>query len=241
MPLVSLGVPPDTGRPDTVRPDIAGADITPPDAARPSQPVLVFSDRGRWMGLMVDEIVDVVQDRLRIQLAVDRPGILGTAVIAGAATDVIDTGHYLTQATQDWFRDGADGAAAATRLLIVEDSDFFRQLLMPTLAAAGYHVTAARDAAQALALREAGAAFDLIVSDIEMPGLDGFGFVREIRAGGAWAGLPVVALTGRARPEDEAAAREAGFTDYVVKLDRRALLVSLRRCLEAQAAAGAVR
>ncbi|HEX4262646.1 MAG TPA: chemotaxis protein CheA, partial [Acetobacteraceae bacterium] len=47
MPLVSLGVPPDTGRPDTVRPDIAGADITPPDAARPSQPVLVFSDRGR--------------------------------------------------------------------------------------------------------------------------------------------------------------------------------------------------
>ena len=92
------------------------------------------------MGLMVDEIIDVVEDRLRHRTVRRRPGLLGTAVIAGKATDVIDTGYWLTQAWQDWFRGGRAAAHAQgrARVLVVEDSDFFRQLLVPTLAAAGY-------------------------------------------------------------------------------------------------------
>src|SRR4029077_7848880 len=59
------------------------------DAEKPRQSVLVFNDGDRSMGLMVDEIVDVVEDRLNIELSAGRPGLLGTAVIAGHATDVI--------------------------------------------------------------------------------------------------------------------------------------------------------
>ena len=66
-------------------------------------------------------------------------------------------------------------------MLVVEDSDFFRQLVTPILGAAGYRVTAAPSAAEALRLREAGAAFDAIVSDISMPDMDGLDFARAVQ------------------------------------------------------------
>ena len=92
------------------------------DTERPRQPLLVFADKEHAMGLMVDEIVDVVEDRLEIELAGARPGLLGTAVIAGQAIDVLDTMYWLTQASQDWFQDARQEAQQRrSSLLIVED------------------------------------------------------------------------------------------------------------------------
>jgi len=204
------------------------------DASGATQPVLVFTDGERSMGLMVSEIVDVVHDKLNIELGAARPGLLGTAVIAGEATDVLDTGYWLTQAWRDWFG-SAQGTQSRRRLLVVEDSDFFRQLLVPALAAAGYEVTAAASAAEALRLRDGGLQVDAIVSDIDMPDMDGLEFARRVRAGdGAWASLPMIALTARGAPADEARGREAGFTDYCQKSERDSLLASLQHCLTEQ-------
>ncbi|HVC60615.1 MAG TPA: chemotaxis protein CheW [Acetobacteraceae bacterium] len=209
------------------------------DETKSHQAVLVFTDRDRSMGLMVDEIIDVVEDRLDIQLSGARPGLLGTGVIAGAATDVIDTGYWLTLAWKDWFRDlpRASEATDTRRVLVVEDSAFFRQLLVPSLGAAGYRVTAAASAAEALKLREAGAMFDAILSDIEMPDMNGLEFARAVRESGAWVSLPMIALTGHVEPRDVDAGRDAGFTDYVAKSEREALLASLQQCLNEPVAA----
>jgi two-component system chemotaxis sensor kinase CheA len=203
------------------------------DTQKPRQSVLVFNDGDRSMGLMVDDIVDVVEDRLNIELSGARPGLLGTAVISGHATDVIDTGYWLTQAWHDWFHGShqADAEDKARRVLVVEDSDFFRQLVTPIIGAAGYQVTAAPSAAEALRLREAGAIFDVIVSDIAMPDMDGLDFARAVRAAGPWARLPMIALSARTEPSDVEAGRDAGFTDYVAKFQRDALIDSLRQCL----------
>jgi two-component system chemotaxis sensor kinase CheA len=205
----------------------------------PTQPLLVFAEGDRIMGLMVDEIIDVVDDKLDIELAASRPGLLGTAVIGGAATDVLDTGYWLTQAWQDWFRGvpskGAD--AGQKHVLMVDDSDFFRQLMVPTLGAAGFRVTAVASAAEALRLRDAGKLFDAIVSDIEMPNMDGLKFARTIRAGGPWAEVPLIALTAHTGLEHAEAGRQAGFTDYVAKFEREALVATLRNCLAELAAA----
>jgi two-component system chemotaxis sensor kinase CheA len=202
-------------------------------ADKQRQPVLVFNDQERSMGLMVDEIVDVVEDRLNIELSGARPGLLGTAVIGGHATDVIDTGYWLTQAWQDWFHGPAQsaGSSVTRRVLVVEDSDFFRQLLTPILGAAGYRVTTAPSAAEALRLRESGAMFDVIVSDIAMPDMDGLDFARAVRASGSWAALPMIALSGHSEARDIEAGRNAGFTDYVAKFEREALIASLQQCL----------
>ena len=203
------------------------------DPDKALQSVLVFADRDRAMGLMVDQIIDVVDERLQIELGGARPGFLGTAVIRGEATDVIDTGYWLTRAAQDWF-DGAAPAGQEVRqrqVLVVDDNAFFRQLLVPTLGAAGYEVTAAGSGADALRLREAGAAFDAIVSDIDMPDMDGLAFARAVRAGGAWAGVPMIALTARYETRDMDAGRAAGFNDYVTKSRREDLVAALRACL----------
>jgi two-component system, chemotaxis family, sensor kinase CheA len=202
------------------------------DNSTASQSLLVFADGDHSMGLMVDEIIDVVEDRLDIELGSARPGTLGTAVIAGHATDVLDTGYWLTQAWRDWFTVSAKGASAAGhKVLVVEDSAFFRNLLVPSLTAAGFKVTAAASAAEALRLREAGRMFDAIVSDIEMPDMDGLAFARAVRAEGPWINLPMIALSSYAEPSQIDAGRDAGFTDYVAKIQRDQIIESLRQCL----------
>jgi two-component system chemotaxis sensor kinase CheA len=184
------------------------------------------------MGLVVDGIDDVIDEVLKIELGVNRPGLLGSAIIAGKATDLIDTGYWVMQAFNDWFRGHENGGPArSARILIVEDSDFFRQLLAPALASAGFTVCSAASASEALRLRDAGEMFDAIVSDIEMPEMSGLALVRRLRASGPWADLPVIALTGHATEAAIAAGRDAGFTDYVQKFEREALLGSLRQCL----------
>lgn len=199
------------------------------------QPVLVFSDRDRSMGLVVDEIVDIVEDRLKVELKADKPGVIGTAIIGERATDVIDTGYYLTQAFGDWFGNPDESApsleSGKKRVLLVDDSPFFRNLLTPLLSVAGYQVTAVDGADQALHMREQGAAFDAIISDIEMPGMDGFAFAEAVRADNRWSGTPMVALSSHATQRDFERGREVGFDDYVTKFDRDALLETLKATL----------
>ena len=191
------------------------------------QAVLVISDNGQHIGLMVDKILDVVRANLDIEIASDRAGLLGTAIIDGKATEIVDAGHWLTQASKGWFRPTA-AAKSRPRVLVVEDSDFFRNLLVPSLSAAGYDVSTAATAENALAMRDAGRRFDAIVSDIEMPGMNGHSFARKVREGGSWADLPMLALTSN---EDVQAGRDAGFTDYIRKFERETLLASLEQCL----------
>ena len=198
-------------------------------------PVLVFADRGRCVGLMVAEIVDVVEDELVIELASTRQGLLGTALIAGRVTEIVDAGHWLKQGWEDWFSDNPGRRGTARRrLLVVEDSAFFRQLLVPALSAVGYHVTAVDSAFKALALRDAASptVFDAIISDVEMPGMDGLQFAAAIRESGPWMGLPLIALSGRFNPIDIRRGGAAGFNEYLGKFDRESLLAALRRHLD---------
>ena len=125
-----------------------------------AQPLLVFSDGGRSMGLVVDEIVDIVEDRLDIEVGSDAPGVLGSAVIKGQATEIIDVGHFLPLAFEDWFRRKEHAAShAATRtLLLVDDSAFFRNMLSPVLKAAGYEVTAVVERARGAGAAQEGPA-----------------------------------------------------------------------------------
>lgn len=196
-------------------------------------PILVFVDGQRMLGLVVDRVVDIVDAPLDLQLSGGgRPGTLGSAIIAGAATDIVDTVYYLRQSNTNWFEvktESPFGAEGERNVLLVEDSAFFRNLLIPMLTVAGYSVTVAEHAEAAISLCKDGGNFDVIVSDIEMPGLSGFDLVRTLRADERTSAVPIVALSSHANPKDIARGREAGFTDYVTKLDPTALLNVLSR------------
>lgn len=199
-----------------------------------SQPVVVFTEGNRTMGLVVDEIVDIVEDEFSVEMIGHRPGLIGTAVVAGKTTDVIDVGYYITRANGDWYTPDSQrlpGGADRKRVLLIDDSAFFRNLLSPVLSVAGYDVTTVESGEKALSLRENGETFDVIVSDIEMPGIDGFEFARQSKSEGEWVQTPIIALSSHTTPEDFDRGRDAGFDDYVAKFDRDGLLESLSQTL----------
>jgi two-component system chemotaxis sensor kinase CheA len=200
------------------------------------QPILVFTDQERSMGLVVDEIVDIVEDNLKIELAADVSGLIGSAVVAGKATDIIDAGYFLTKAFADWFGSeeklGVDREAGPRRALLVDDSPFFRNLLSPLLSVAGWQVTTAESASVALQMRDKGVNFDVIITDIEMPGMNGFEFASDVRADPRWKSVPLVALSGHASESDFQKGRDAGFNDYIAKFDREALVESLAQTVD---------
>ena len=217
-----------------IMPLVAFAGIAEPaEGAR--QHVIVFADGEHSMGLMVDEIVDIVEDSLDVELTSDRDGILGSGVIAAQATDIIDASAFLGQAFGDWFGTGQKAARSdpkkKDRVLVVDDSAFFRNLLAPLLTVAGYKVVTADSGDAALKMREAGEKFDVIVSDIEMPGMSGHEFAENVRRDGPWQDTPMVALTSHISPSDLERGHQSGFDDYIGKLDREALLRSLTQKL----------
>ncbi len=135
---------------EQLMPLVQMADVTVQTSG--AQPILVFADDGRSMGLVVDEIIDIVEERLNIEVAGSKDGILGSAVIKGQATEVIDVGHFLPMAFADWFsRKEMRPSSTAQSVLLVDDSAFFRNMLAPVLKAAGYKVRTAPNAQEGLA------------------------------------------------------------------------------------------
>ena len=194
-----------------------------------AQPILVFSDRGRSMGLVVDEIVDIVEDRLDIEVASDRPGVLGYAVVKGNATEIVDVSHFLPQAFSDWFR-RRDASADQLRrtVLLVDDSAFFRDMLTPLIKATGCQVVAVGSAAAALAVLNSDQRFDLVVTDIEMPDMDGFALAEAMRAMPDTASVPVIGITAMVSADAVERGREVGFHDFVAKFDRAGLIAAIK-------------
>ena len=196
-------------------------------------PVLVFSDRGRRMGLIVDEIIDIVEERLDIEVASERPGLVGYAVIKGSATEIVDIAHFLPQAYADWFRRrDPRPLPVPRRIMLVDDSAFFRHMLAPLIKAAGYHVTSAASAAEALANIRSGARVDVVVTDIEMPDMDGFELAAALHREPATAGVPVIALSAMVSTEAIERGRRVGFHDFVAKFDRAGLIAAIKEQTE---------
>jgi two-component system, chemotaxis family, sensor kinase CheA len=207
------------------------------------QPVLVFVDGDKTLGIAVDQIMDIVDEELDIEMNAERLGRIGTAVIAGKVSEVIDIAHYFNLSFKNYLR-GSTGVGdmekkrkSSGTVLLIDDSSFFRTMLKPLLTGAGYTVTAVADAEAALKLRETGATFDLILSDIEMPGLNGFEFAEVVRSGGSWSEVPMVALSSLSEPAHFERGRDAGFNDYVAKHDRASLIAVLEEQLASAKAA----
>ncbi|MGY0576020.1 hybrid sensor histidine kinase/response regulator [Bradyrhizobium sp. RDM12] len=206
-------------------------------ASQGAQPILVFSDDGRSMGLVVDEIIDIVEERLNIEVGGSASGILGSAVIKGQATEVIDVGHFLPMAFADWFtRKEMKPSMHSQSVLLVDDSAFFRNMLAPVLKAAGYRVRTAPTAQEGLAALRA-QSFDVVLTDIEMPDMNGFEFAETIRSDSNLGAMPIIGLSALVSPAAIERGRQAGFHDYVAKFDRPGLIAALKE--QTAGAAGA--
>ncbi|MFH6782513.1 MULTISPECIES: hybrid sensor histidine kinase/response regulator [Methylobacterium] len=193
-----------------------------------AQALVVFSDGERSMGLVVDEIVDIVDEVLDVELVHERSDLIGSAVVRNRATEIVNIAHYLPLAHDDWGQPSHRAVPQAPSVLLVDDSAFFRELLTPVLKAAGFRVTQAGDADEALRHLGGEGRVDLVVCDLEMPGRSGFDLIEAMRkSGGRLAAMPVVALAGTMAPDSLARARALGVADCVAKFDRSGLVAAV--------------
>ncbi len=196
-------------------------------------PMLVFAEGQRVMGLVVDRIIDIVEDRLVVEVESDSPGFVGSAIVNGHATEILDVGYFLPLAYSDWFARKEQVRQAQRRLLYAEDSAFFRNMVVPVLISAGYEVTAVEDGIEAYELIQQGSKFDVIVTDIEMPNMDGFTLARCLKDNPETAHIPILAVSAFTGSASEARAQEVGIVDFVPKFNRELLLGALKRCEQA--------
>lgn len=198
--------------------------------------VLVTHTQGREVGLLGAMPVDVVETALEVDVRTHRQkGILGSSIIQGTTTLIADLYELVDCVLPDQGpKKGAPEAspkAPATQkvsILLAEDSDFFRAQVKKHLEGGGFHVIAAPDGEAAWeALLAHIDTIRLVVTDIEMPRLNGLDLARRIRANKQTAHLPIIAVTSLAGDEDKEKGKEAGIDEYQIKLDRDKLLQSV--------------
>jgi two-component system chemotaxis sensor kinase CheA len=111
---------------------------------------------------------------------------------------------------------------------LVDDSAFFRNMLAPLIKAAGYRVIAVGSGADALAALQSDTRFDLVVTDIEMPDMDGFALAEAVRGASRTAALPIIALSAMVSADAIERGRAVGFHDFVAKFDRTGLIAAIK-------------
>ena len=180
-------------------------------------------------GLPISRVQDVFMPERLTRVPLSPAEIAGVLNLRGRIVTVIDIGYFLPMAFADWFsRREMRPSASAQSVLLVDDSAFFRNMLAPVLKAAGYKVRVAPNAQEGLAALRSGQVFDVVLTDIEMPDMNGFEFAEVIRADQHLSSMPIIALSSMVSPAAIERGRQAGFHDYVAKFDRPGLIAALK-------------
>jgi two-component system chemotaxis sensor kinase CheA len=190
------------------------------------QSLLVFSDGEVSMGLAVAEIVDIVEDKLDVELLAERSDLVGSAVVRGRTTEIVNVAHYLPMVLETWSRKDRRNTTEKS-LLLVDSSTFFRDMLVPVLKASGFRVQTASTAQEAVRLLSGGLQVDVVVTDLELSGHSGFALVASLRADPHHTNTPVIGMTVKPDPQQIALARKLRISEVVSKIDRRGLLSAL--------------
>ncbi|WP_024878474.1 hybrid sensor histidine kinase/response regulator [Methylosinus sp. LW3] len=196
---------------------------------RASYPILVLSGAGQSMGLLIEDIIDVTDEILDLQRESDSAHILGSIQLGGDIVEFLDATYFMRIACPAAV---ARGVNKRHRILLVDDKAFFRDMLAPILGSAGYDVTTAASAPEALSFLRKGLSVEAVVTDTDMPEMDGYNFARALHALPGLAELPVVALAAQAAPSVLAAAKACGIAAVAGKFDRRALIECVGRLLD---------
>ncbi|MCB9073583.1 MAG: chemotaxis protein CheW [Bdellovibrionaceae bacterium] len=191
-------------------------------------PVVVTKVGHRMVGLCVEEILDVINsDQAISDACVDRPGILGNFTHDNKVIVVVDVLNSLRQVPflkQD-LKFKTISSSQKHKILFAEDTEFFRRHVSQLLTKSGYEVVTAENGKQAFSFLEAAPTdFQLVLSDIEMPEMNGLELAKKVRSVEKFKSLPMIALTTRYNTADIAGGREAGFDAYLEKLNPEILL-----------------
>ena len=209
--------------------------ISPPPPERETVKILVFEIENP-VGLVVTEIIDSLEVAVKLDESNITPqGFSGLAMVNNRPTAFVDIYQVIEKAFPDWFqqdqkqRDSLKNKGQIS-ILLVEDSSFYRNMEKSYLSQEGFKVLEAENGKEALdILRKE--SVDLVVTDIEMPEMNGFQLTEEIRRDENLRHLPVIAVTSLSKDKERQQGMDAGLDSYLIKLQRGALLKEVHRLL----------
>ncbi|MDD2465857.1 MAG: chemotaxis protein CheW [Desulfobulbus sp.] len=203
--------------------------------------VIVFHIAGKDVGLLAIGPIDAIEISTDIDdVTLKQPGIMGSAIIGSKTTMLVNIFEIMQISNPQWFEDHAAYAEiiaddiAVPTILIVEDSNFFRNQVKGYMVEAGFNVLEGEDGVVAWnILEEQADEITMVVTDIEMPNMDGFALTEKIKTDKRFQHLPVIALTTLAAEEDIARGKTVGVDEYHIKLDKERLMESVHRYAKA--------
>lgn len=195
---------------------------------------IVFDFGGRELGLVAPILHDIrIVTAMIDDKTLSEPGVIGSMVIDQVMTRLIDVYELSAKAHPEWATATAkqpDTSEHVTQVLLAEDSKFFRNQVKKYLEGKGYCAIEAEDGQEGWELLEADPGrFDLVVTDIQMPRMNGFELCEKIKQNSRTSHLPVIALTSLAGDEDMKRGEACGVDDYQIKMDREKLLAAVER------------
>jgi len=213
LPLLSLA--------GVLEPGVADESV-----ARDPVQVIVFQDGERSLGMVVDQVLDIVEDAVTVRRQSGREGLLGSAVVGKRVADFLDLQTVLGKAVGGWFEHAAGGKRRGN-VLLAEAAAFARGLLRSELQMAGYQVVEAANTTEAISHLER-SAVDMVLVAVDLPPAGGREVLDAVRRRPGSTKVPVLALaSGTAQATQPEGAAE--FDDYQSKFDRQAMLRSIER------------
>ncbi len=194
--------------------------------------VIVFVIAGNDIGLLATPPLDAIEESLVIDdVTLKQTGIMGSTIINNHTTLIINIYGIVEALNPEWFdkkENGRKSDGKGATILYAEDSNFFRRQVRDYLVEDGFNVIEAEDGMIAWdLLQRHWEEISLIIADIEMPNLDGFGLSQKIRGDDRFSHLPIIALTTMAGDEDIRRGKEVGIDDYQIKMDKEKLMDSV--------------
>lgn len=185
------------------------------------------------MGILVEEIHDTMQTEIKtVQEDIKAKGFIGSTILDGRIVILINLYELFELADPEHYNvKTGHKKGKKISVLLVEDSPFFEKLEENYLAAAGYEVVTARNGREALKVLDE-RKIDIVLSDINMPVMDGMELVRRIRSSKELSHLPVIAVTSLTGESQKKAGLEAGFDYYEFKLDKTRMLETVEKALQ---------
>jgi len=184
-------------------------------------------------------VASTIEESVHTRLNLDSPpisqqAILGITTIREQITYVIDLFTLAEQVSPERFKTSREICNPdKDRLLVVEDTPFFRDLEKTYFESVGFRVSVANNGQEAIQmLKEKPNYFNIVVSDIVMPVMDGYELVKLIKSDDKLSHIPVVALTSFSEEEHREKALAAGFDDYAIKTNKETILHSVNAFLD---------
>ncbi|MEK7393973.1 MAG: chemotaxis protein CheW [Fibrobacterota bacterium] len=195
--------------------------------------VIVYAVGGKEVGLVVSQIVDIVEASVDFdESTFKQPGIIGSTILSSHTTLLVDLYEVVKTSLPGWIKSPEFSTPSRVRkILVTDDSPFYRRQIVGFLKECGVEVVEAVNGDEALAKLETTPGIELVLTDVEMPIMDGLELTRRIRGNESLRHLPVIAITSLSGEEAVRKGKEAGVDGYLVKLDREKILAEVEKFL----------